>query len=70
MALLTNHLLDAGFHRVQATTATTNTAMRRVLEHIGYAFEGTLRGYGPTVDGGREDYAMYAFTARDRDLAE
>ncbi len=70
VALLTNHLLDAGFHRVQATTATANTAMRRVLEHVGYRFEGTLRDYGPTADGGREDYAMYSFTARDRGSVE
>jgi len=66
VALLTGHLLDAGFHRVQATTATTNTAMRRVLEHVGYTFEGILRDYGPTGEGGREDFAMYSFTARDR----
>ena len=45
VALFTNHLLDAGFHRVQATTATANAAMRRVLEHVGYSFEGTLRSY-------------------------
>jgi RimJ/RimL family protein N-acetyltransferase len=66
VALLTSHLLDAGFHRVQATTATTNAAMRRVLEHVGYTFEGILRDYGPTAEGGREDYAMYSFTPRDR----
>ena len=66
VALFTDHLLDAGFHRVQATTATDNAAMRRVLEHVGYAFEGTLRNYAPSDDGGREDYAMYSFTARDR----
>ena len=70
VALLTNHLLDAGFQRVQATTATANAAMRRVLEHVGYTFEGTLRDYGPTVDGGREDYAMYSFTARERAAVE
>ena len=66
VALFTNHLLDAGFPRVQATTATDNAAMRRVLEHVGYAFEGTLRSYAPTADGGREDYAMYSFTVGDR----
>jgi RimJ/RimL family protein N-acetyltransferase len=69
VALFTNHLLDAGFDRVQATTATTNAAMRRVLEHVGYAFEGIPRSYAPTADGGREDYAMYSFTARDRESA-
>jgi RimJ/RimL family protein N-acetyltransferase len=70
VALLTSHLLDGGFHRVQATTATANSAMRHVLEHVGYTFEGTLRDYGPTAGGGREDYAMYSFTARDRASAE
>ena len=70
VALLTNHLLESGLDRVQATTATANTAMRRVLEHIGYTFEGTLRDYGPAADGGREDYAMYSFTARDRGPTE
>ncbi len=66
VALFTNHLLDAGYYRVQATTATGNAAMRRVLERVGYAFEGIVRDYAPTADGGREDYAMYSFTARDR----
>jgi RimJ/RimL family protein N-acetyltransferase len=40
VALFTNHLLDAGFHRVQATTATANAAMRRVLEHVGLRIRG------------------------------
>jgi RimJ/RimL family protein N-acetyltransferase len=66
VALFTDYLLETGFHRVQATTAADNTAMRRVLEHAGYTFEGILRDYGPTDGGSREDYAMYSFTARDR----
>jgi RimJ/RimL family protein N-acetyltransferase len=36
--------------------------MRRVLDHLGFAFEGVLRSYAPAADGGREDYAMYART--------
>jgi RimJ/RimL family protein N-acetyltransferase len=66
VTLFTDYLLETGLHRVQATTAADNAAMRRVLEHTGYAFEGVLRDYAPTADGGREDYAMYALTARDR----
>ena len=66
VALFTDYLLETGFHRVQATTAADNTAMRRVLEHAGYTFEGILRDYGPTDGGSREDYAMYSFTARGR----
>jgi ribosomal-protein-alanine N-acetyltransferase len=60
--LMTTHLfdrLDAG--RVQATTAVENTAMRRVLETLGFVHEGTLRAFMPGPDG-REDYAMYAVT--------
>lgn len=66
VALFTDCLLETGVHRVQATTAADNTAMRRVLEHVGYTFEGILRDYGPTARGGREDYAMYALVAGDR----
>ncbi|MBA3347170.1 MAG: GNAT family N-acetyltransferase [Actinobacteria bacterium] len=58
--LFTESLLDAGWPRVQASTALDNAAMRRVLERCGYAYEGTLRSYAPGGDGGREDYAMYA----------
>jgi RimJ/RimL family protein N-acetyltransferase len=67
--LLTDHLLDLGFHRVQATTSLANAAMRRVLEQLAYSFEGTLRDYAPDGEGRREDYAMYSFTARDRETA-
>jgi RimJ/RimL family protein N-acetyltransferase len=63
--LMTTHLFataDAG--RVQATTPVDNVAMRRVLETIGFAHEGTLRGFMPGPDG-REDYAMYAVTREE-----
>jgi ribosomal-protein-alanine N-acetyltransferase len=60
--LLTGHLFEAhGAERVQATTAVTNTAMRRVLEKLGFAHEGTLRAF-MHAENGREDYAMYAVT--------
>ncbi|MDX6483479.1 MAG: hypothetical protein QOE95_1250 [Gaiellaceae bacterium] len=60
VTLFTDYLFAEGLERVQASTAAGNTAMRRVLELVGYGFEGVLRSYGPTPDGGREDYAMYA----------
>ena len=63
--LFTGHLFDEGVERVQASTAVDNAAMRRVLERLGYTFEGVLRDYAPADDGGREDYAMYAMTRRD-----
>jgi RimJ/RimL family protein N-acetyltransferase len=64
--LITDLLFEMfGAERVQASTALTNVAMRRVLERLGYREEGTLRGFMPAEDGGREDYAMYAVTRAD-----
>jgi RimJ/RimL family protein N-acetyltransferase len=51
-------------HRVQLTTDVGNDAMRRVAEHLGFAFEGTLRGFMPTKHGPR-DYVMYGITRGD-----
>jgi len=65
VTLFTEHLFGEGLERVQASTAAGNTAMRRVLELVGYGFEGVLRSYGPTPDGAREDYAMYATIRAD-----
>jgi RimJ/RimL family protein N-acetyltransferase len=62
VTLFTDYLFREGLERVQASTAAGNIAMRRVLEVVGYGFEGILRSYGPTPEGGREDYAMYAAT--------
>ena len=60
--LVTTHLFEAAdAGRVQATTAVDNVAMRRVLEVLGFAHEGTLEAFMPGPDG-REDYAMYAVT--------
>ena len=53
-----------GAERVQASTAADNTAMRRVLDKLGFAFEGTLRAFMP-ADEGRDDYVMYAVTRPD-----
>jgi RimJ/RimL family protein N-acetyltransferase len=62
VALFTEQLFAQGLARVQASTAVSNTAMRRVLELLGWELEGVLRAYGPTEGGGREDYAIYAVT--------
>jgi RimJ/RimL family protein N-acetyltransferase len=51
-------------HRVQLTTDVDNAAMRRVAERLGFALEGTLRGFMPSPDGPR-DYLMYAITRAD-----
>ncbi|MDQ5820332.1 MAG: GNAT family N-acetyltransferase [Actinomycetota bacterium] len=66
VTLFTEYLFGEGVDRVQASTSADNAAMRRVLELVGYHFEGVLRSYGPAPDGGREDYAMYAAIRGDR----
>ena len=58
VTLFTDYLFREGLERVQASTAAGNIAMRRVLEVVGYGFEGILRSYGPTPEGAREDYAL------------
>jgi ribosomal-protein-alanine N-acetyltransferase len=55
---------DEGAERVQASTAADNTAMRRLLEKLGFVHEGTLRGFMPS-ENGRDDYVLYAVTQRD-----
>ena len=63
--LVTDHLFATeGAERVQATTADWNTPMRRVLEKLGFANEGTLRAFFP-AENGRDDYVMYALTRSD-----
>ena len=63
IALLSSHLFEREHAiRVQATTDVDNAAMRRVLEHLGFAFEGVLRGFMPAGSGPPRDYAMYALT--------
>jgi RimJ/RimL family protein N-acetyltransferase len=51
-----------GAHRVQASTWVENAAMRRVLERLGWHYEGVLKEFMPTPEGGLHDYAMYAIT--------
>ncbi len=59
--LLTSWLFESGkAERVQASTDVSNTAMRTVLERLGFQLEGVMRGYGATSAGGRLDGAMYA----------
>ena len=63
VAQMTRRLMDEeGAHRVQAGTDLENVAMRTVLEHLGFGFEGIMRGFMPSPDGPR-DYAMYGITA-------
>jgi RimJ/RimL family protein N-acetyltransferase len=65
VALVTQHLFDEeGAHRVQLSTDVTNAAMRGVVEHLGFGFEGVLRGFWPEPDG-PHDYAMYGITKSD-----
>jgi len=49
---------------VQASTAADNIAMRRVLEKLGFMYEGTLRSFMPAGEG-RDDYVLYAVTRSD-----
>ena len=62
VALLTKRLMDEeGAHRVQAGTDLENVAMRTVLDHLGFGFEGVMRGFMPSP-GGPRDYALYGIT--------
>lgn len=59
--LLTTWLFESGkAERVQAGTDVSNTAMRTVLDRLGFQLEGVMRGYGAMSDGTRSDGAMYA----------
>jgi RimJ/RimL family protein N-acetyltransferase len=65
LAMFLEHLfVEERAHRVQLTTDVDNVAMRRVAERLGFALEGTLRGFMPSPDGPR-DYLMYAITRED-----
>jgi RimJ/RimL family protein N-acetyltransferase len=66
VALLSSHMFEReSAIRVQATTDVVNSPMRRILESLGFGFEGVLRGFMPTGDGTARDYAMYGFTRDD-----
>jgi N-acetyltransferase len=63
VALLSSYLFDSeGAIRVQATTDVDNVSMRRVLEVLGFDFEGVLHGFMPDAAGPARDYAMYGVT--------
>jgi RimJ/RimL family protein N-acetyltransferase len=64
--VLTSYLFDReDAIRVQATTDLDNAAMRRVLERLGFGFEGVLRGFMPSADGAARDYTVYGMTRDD-----
>ena len=66
VTLLTTYLFDEeGAHRVQGSTDVANAAMRRVFEALGFADEGTMRGFMPNADGAFRDYELYAVTLGD-----
>jgi ribosomal-protein-serine acetyltransferase len=68
VALMTTWLLERGIaDRVQASTAVGNLPMRRVLEKLGFTFEGVMRGFMP-VGAGREDFALYGVTKAEWQL--
>lgn len=66
VALFAEQLFEGGWERVQASTSVDNVAMRRVLERLGWGFEGVLRSFSPGEGDVRDDYAMYAATRGDR----
>lgn len=68
--LFTDYLFaDPETARVQASTWVENAAMRRVLERLGFGFEGVMRSFMPSSSGGRDDYALYALVREDVERA-
>ena len=53
-----------GIARVQATVEPWNAASQRVLEKVGFACEGTLRGYASFGES-RQDVLMYSLLLGD-----
>ena len=65
-AAVVRYLLDeAGFHRIQAKCSAENPASERVMQKIGMAREGVLRGYFRTKDGRWRDVVLYALLGSD-----
>lgn len=54
-----------GIARIVAGTDPANTASRRVLERVGFQYEGCLRSRHPGVGGGRTDDILYALLPAD-----
>lgn len=53
-------------HRVEAAVQAGNTPSRALLERLGFAHEGTARGY-LKIDGAWRDHEIYAKLAGDRE---
>ncbi|MEP6973361.1 MAG: GNAT family protein [Actinomycetota bacterium] len=64
--LLARLFEQEGAHRVQISTDVDNVAMRRVAERLGFAFEGVMRSFMPSLNGPR-DYALYAITRQNHE---
>lgn len=59
------YLFDAvGFHRVQAKCSAENAASERVMQKIGMAKEGVLRGYFSARNGGFHDVVVYGLLSK------
>lgn len=54
-----------GFHRIEALVEPANTSSQRLLEQIGFTYEGLLRGYEFT-QGKYDDLYMYSLLETDR----
>ena len=68
--LLTDHLFEScEAERVQASTWVENLPMRKVLDRLGFTYEGVMRGFMPSPRG-RDDYAMYGITREERAKAK
>lgn len=65
VALVVDHCLDdVGLHRVEADVQAGNAASRRVLEKLGFRYEGTRRGL-LHVQGEWRDHELWALLAED-----
>ena len=65
-ALLTDLLFERHeAERVQASTWVENLPMRKVLEGLGFVYEGKMRDFMPSPRG-RDDFAMYGITRAER----
>lgn len=54
-ALVNMGFQDLKLHHIIGEHMPENTASRRVMEHLGMQYEGTLREHVPTREGGRSD---------------
>lgn len=66
VAMVTDHCFDAGLHRLEINIRPENAASLRVVQKLGYRFEGTRLNY-LHIDGQWCDHHSYALTAEERD---